>query len=651
MITGIQIKNFKGIGDPGIKIDLAPVTLLFGVNNAGKSSVFHAFMLADELCNRGNRNPSRIGPEGSPIDLGGFESFVNDQDTSKPIELSFSLDLSRVKLDKEWPIEESLIALHGEPAGIDLSTIGDDIWNAEISIVLKWNEKTREPYVAKYGVSLNDEPLLEIACAGPGSVVYPTNVNPAHSLFRWPEGSEPEVGIDTYGILDALTGDFQQPAVQWFHLGAEFSVDELPFEDDEGLTFHCDDLPDAELVEVRVCTPHEDYQDWPNDIQEAADELGEYAPEIRELELYLGRYADGRIRLVAVRILTPIEIANEEEREEIESLPEHWFSQLNYPHSLVSITSLSDALPNWYEPIQFKFPFSDMPEFESVKPRIRLVSELLNRLTVGPGRILARELEAFRHIGPLRRTPDRAYQLATFSDHFRWADGLAAWDALLHSRELTEQVSDWIQRGDRLGLGYEIDFQEYREVPVDSPITRCFTGSDEVSIDTLQIAAELFEALPIRTKVRFRPENSRVYLQPQDLAVGLNQVLPVIVAALDNHEGLTFIEQPELHNHPSVEVGLGDLFAQSTKQSNSRFILETHGEHLTLRLLRRIRQTNDEELPDDVPSLTPEDIAVYFIGRDGESTTAKQLRIDESGEFIDPWPGGFFDERAEELFG
>jgi len=272
-------------------------------------------------------------------------------------------------------------------------------------------------------------------------------------------------------------------------------------------------------------------------------------------------------------------------------------------------------------------------------------------LIVGSGRVLARELEAFRHIGPLRRTPDRSFRVATFSDRYRWSDGLAAWDALLQSKNLTNLVSTWIQRDDRLGLGYEIDYQEFREVPVESPITRCFTEAGEVSLDTLQVAAELFEALPVRTQVRFRSENSRIFLQPQDLAVGLNQVLPVVVAALDDHEGLTFIEQPELHNHPSVEVGLGDLFAQSTKSHKGRFILETHGEHLTLRLLRRIRQTNDGELPVGIPPLDPEDIAIYFIGREANAAHAKRLRIDNTGEFIDSWPGGFFNERAEELFG
>jgi hypothetical protein len=35
---------------------------------------------------------------------------------------------------------------------------------------------------------------------------------------------------------------------------------------------------------------------------------------------------------------------------------------------------------------------------------------------------------------------------------------------------------------------------------------------------------------------------------------------------------------------------------------------------------------------------------------DGESKV-QALRLDDSGEFIDEWPTGFFEERYEEIFG
>ena len=38
LIAAVEIENFKGIGRP-VRIDLRPITLLFGRNSAGKSTV------------------------------------------------------------------------------------------------------------------------------------------------------------------------------------------------------------------------------------------------------------------------------------------------------------------------------------------------------------------------------------------------------------------------------------------------------------------------------------------------------------------------------------------------------------------------------------------------------------------------------------
>jgi predicted ATPase len=47
LITSISIENFKGIGQR-VKIPLKPITLLFGPNSAGKSTILHATELANK---------------------------------------------------------------------------------------------------------------------------------------------------------------------------------------------------------------------------------------------------------------------------------------------------------------------------------------------------------------------------------------------------------------------------------------------------------------------------------------------------------------------------------------------------------------------------------------------------------------------------
>jgi predicted ATPase len=44
-------------------------------------------------------------------------------------------------------------------------------------------------------------------------------------------------------------------------------------------------------------------------------------------------------------------------------------------------------------------------------------------------------------------------------------------------------------------------------------------------------------------------------------------MVPVVVAALRLNDGLLAIEQPELHIHPAIQVGMGDLFIHAIRRS------------------------------------------------------------------------------------
>ena len=124
----------------------------------------------------------------------------------------------------------------------------------------------------------------------------------------------------------------------------------------------------------------------------------------------------------------------------------------------------------------------------------------------------------------------------------------------------------------------------------------------------------------------------------------------MVVAALDpDRPGITAIEQPELHAHPKLQVELGDLFAHAANDDRV-FLLENHSEHLMLRLLRRIEETHNGELPEGKPALRPDQVSVVYLDQVNGEVQATRLRIDETGEFIDRWPHGFFEERADELF-
>ncbi|MCP4304801.1 MAG: AAA family ATPase [bacterium] len=102
------------------------------------------------------------------------------------------------------------------------------------------------------------------------------------------------------------------------------------------------------------------------------------------------------------------------------------------------------------------------------------------------------------------------------------------------------------------------------------------------------------------------------------------------------------VEQPEVHLHPALQARLADMFVSLALKGRSQFILETHSEHLILRIQRWVRRGD----------LSPDMVSVVHVGRNtlGE-TTVRQLRLSESGDFLDEWPDGFFEERFEEIFG
>jgi predicted ATPase len=99
------------------------------------------------------------------------------------------------------------------------------------------------------------------------------------------------------------------------------------------------------------------------------------------------------------------------------------------------------------------------------------------------------------------------------------------------------------------------------------------------------------------------------------------------------------IEQPEAHLHPRYQADVADLLIDATEFGN-RIIVETHSEHLLLRLQRRIAE---KKLDNESVNFT------YFdLGEKGTITT--KMNIDKNGFFEDPVPEGFFEEGFQEAF-
>lgn len=157
--------------------------------------------------------------------------------------------------------------------------------------------------------------------------------------------------------------------------------------------------------------------------------------------------------------------------------------------------------------------------------------------------------------------------------------------------------------------------------------------------------------LPTYRRVVICPNGTKLELRPHDIGIGISQVVPVVVTALDGQDRLLAIEQPELHLHPRLQAELGDLFIEGALGDRKhRILLETHSEHLILRLLRRIRETANDK-PHRGLAITDADVAIYYVKSHLGGSIFTRIDVYKNGDFIQPWPDDFFEIDFYERFG
>ena len=140
--------------------------------------------------------------------------------------------------------------------------------------------------------------------------------------------------------------------------------------------------------------------------------------------------------------------------------------------------------------------------------------------------------------------------------------------------------------------------------------------------------------------------------QPGVVGVGVSQGLPVAIGAMSPGYSILAVEQPELHIHPAIQCNLGDLLASQVVGNQDRtLLLETHSEHLLLRLLRRIRENSEDggaatSLP--MRHMGPGLISVLWVEQNDGVVSIRHIPVNAQGDFDEQWPKGFFEERFDE---
>ena len=107
------------------------------------------------------------------------------------------------------------------------------------------------------------------------------------------------------------------------------------------------------------------------------------------------------------------------------------------------------------------------------------------------------------------------------------------------------------------------------------------------------------------------------------------------------------------NNNFSVTFGLkSNVFIEEINRDvTTQFIIDTHSEHLLLRLLRRIRYVEKGQCISEEFKLTNDQASVYYFDPQvsGGTVVTRQL-VTPLGDFYTDWPRGFFAERNRDLF-
>jgi hypothetical protein len=546
MIRSLRLGNFKAFGDTQ-EIPLRPLTLIYGPNSAGKSSIIHSIALAHHAMVTGDLDTQRTEIGGESIDLGGFRQYVHRRDTTKRV---------------EWTGELETKSLTGR-----LATLLAPARTVAFQSLI--GEGASEIGVQVCSLLADDVPLLTMSARGAERLRI-DQLDQTHPVFR--------------EVLRAI-------------VLSSTTTNEVSDEDYIGM----DDAIDALVPEISV-----------------------------RLKGFLPR----------------VDHRSSSDQETMQTL---------------------------------LFPVSRGDRRESLGQAVRLfLPRSLQELVNGLSSVLEDAIGRLRYLGPLRSYPPRHLAFSPHHDSNWRAGGGASWDILRRDLNVRRAVNQWLSSSERLSTPYEVVVRDLIAFDqLDGPLRDAIQAiQDHDGLDMepdydrerepqgmypvikdVDAEVENFKAtlkgadLDRFTELVLIDRRRNTVVSHRDVGIGVSQVLPVLVNAYGYREQLVAIEQPEIHLHPALQAELGDVFIESALgDRRNTFLLETHSEHLLLRMMRRMRETSEGKLSDGQQPLRPDDVIVLYVEPDGLSSIIREMPLNERGELVKAWPGGFFEEGLREIF-
>ncbi|MDE0428014.1 DUF3696 domain-containing protein [Candidatus Poribacteria bacterium] len=529
MLHAIELENFKAFGKRA-RIPFAPITLIFGENSAGKSTILQALnLLKQTLESRETGALLLPRDENGIVDLGSFQEMLFDHDLKRTLSIRVESTMFETDL--------SLLSSYG---------------GNTISIELRFRRPSLEEEVLLDQIGIYDGKSAKcIAKFQPLNMIEsPEKFSMGMRFFRDPLGPLPSKLTAMKCVWLTAEPEYWKPEFEW-------------------------DKDNREEIYGRL-------KERLADIQHATDEHKESGKKLREDREFLNDYIE-------------FFSSDFDLKTYISKMRREKMNQVIGAYGFFPARILGDTRVTVSRSLSHRR--SDNTVFD------------VAGLAIAAGGALEQTLDYLFPMGPSRIPPERWYIFTGTTPQDVGYQGDLLPDLLLRRPELVEEANGWLKR---LDMGYELEVK-----PV---------GGN---------SGDLFEVRLIDTR-----RNDRVSVALPDVGFGISQLLPFIVQSLVSEGWIISIEQPEVHVHPKLQADLGELLAASIKKDHpNQFIVETHSEHLILRLQRLIRNK----------LLEPEDVSVIYVSRRPEGAKAERLHLDEDGDFIDDWPNGFFSERLREL--
>lgn len=95
MLHALELENFKAFGERA-RIPFAPITLIFGENSAGKSSILQAFYLLKQTL-ESRESDALLLPrtENGIVDLSSFQEMIFDHELKRTLSIRIEPKMER----------------------------------------------------------------------------------------------------------------------------------------------------------------------------------------------------------------------------------------------------------------------------------------------------------------------------------------------------------------------------------------------------------------------------------------------------------------------------------------------------------------------------------------------------------------------------